>query len=143
MTSWVRQFCIYVKDLDRTIKFYETLGLSCTSRTKITDHITEAMLENPDKGGWIQLAQNTAHEGPIDMGTSVWKLYIYTDDCQGLYDKAMAAGYKSVSKPSRLDRWPVTMAYIEDPDGYVIELIERHEPAAAGGAGGSARDQNV
>jgi len=143
MTSWVRQFCIYVKDLDRTIKFYETLGLTCTSRTKITEDITEAMLENPDKGGWIQLAQNTAHPGPIDMGTSVWKLYIYTDDCQGLYDSAMAAGYKSVAKPSRLDRWPVTMAYIEDPDGYLIELIERHEPAGPGGAGGSARDQNL
>jgi hypothetical protein len=35
------------------------------------------------------------------------------------------------------------MAYIEDPDGYLIELIGRHEPAAPGGAGGSARDQNL
>jgi len=143
VTSWVRQFCIYVKDLDQTIKFYETLGLTCTARTVITEEITEAILENPEKGGWIQLAQNTAIEGPIDMGTSVWKLYVYSDDCQKIYDAAMAAGYKSVDPPRRLDRWPVIMAYIEDPDGYLIELLERLEPAGPGGAGGSPRDQNA
>src|SRR5271166_5134647 len=135
MTSWFRQFCIYVKDLDRTIKFYETLGFTCTSRTKITDEITEAMLENPDKGGWLQLAHNSRHEGPIDLGTSVWKLYVYTDDCQALHDRAVAAGYRSVEEPRPLDRWPVTMAYIEDPDGYLVEILERHERATPGGAG--------
>jgi len=143
MTSWFRQFCIHVKDLDRTIRFYETLGLTCTARTRITGEITEAILENPDKGGWIQLAQNDTIDGPIDMGTSVWKLYVYTDDCQGIFDAAMAAGYKAVDPPHKLDRWPVTMAYIEDPDGYLVELVQRHEQARPGGSGGSARDQNV
>ena len=142
MTSWFRQFCIYVKDIDTTIKFYETLGMTCTSRTQITDEIEEAVIENPEKGGWIQLAQNSAIEGPIDMGSSVWKLYVYCDDCQGVYDAAMAGGYRSVDPPHRLDRWPVTMAYIQDPDGYLIELLQRHVPAAPGGAGGSMRDQN-
>jgi lactoylglutathione lyase len=143
VTSWVRQFCIYVKDLDRTIAFYETLGLTCTARTKITDEITEAILENPEKGGWIQLAENTAIEGPIDMGSSVWKLYVYTDDCQKIYDAAMAAGYQSVDPPQQLDRWPVIMAYIQDPDGYLIELLQRLEPAESPNAGGTPRDQHV
>ena len=130
MTAWFRQFCIYVTDIERTIRFYETLGLSCTSRTKITEEISEAMIENPEKGGWIQLAQNSALGGPVTMGTSVWKLYVYTDDCQQVYDAAVEAGYKSVEPPRRLDRWPTTMAYIEDPDGYLIELLQRHEPMA-------------
>ena len=81
MTSWLRQYCIYVSDLDAAIAFWETLGLECTSRTVITDDITEAVLENPEKGGWIQLAHNKQHTGPIDMGTAMWKLYLYTDDC--------------------------------------------------------------
>jgi lactoylglutathione lyase len=29
--------------------------------------------------------------------------------------------------PTRLDRWPVTVAFVNDPDGYSIELIQRHE----------------
>ena len=40
MVSWFRQFCIHVSDIDATIAFYETLGLECTSRTKITDEST-------------------------------------------------------------------------------------------------------
>ena len=30
-------------------------------------------------------------EGPIDMGTAMWKLYVNTHDCQGVYDRAIAA----------------------------------------------------
>ena len=82
MVSWFRQFCIHVSDIDATIKFYETLGLECTSRTKITDDIDEAVIENPERGAWIQLAQNKTITPPIDMGTAMWKLYVYTDDCQ-------------------------------------------------------------
>jgi lactoylglutathione lyase len=143
MTSWFRQFCIYVSDIEATIRFYETLGLECTSRTVITDDISEAVIENPGKGGWIQLAHNKQHKGPIDMGSSVWKLYVYTDDCKGVYDRAMAAGYKSVSPPQRADRWPVTLAFITDPDGYLIELLQRHEPATQRNAGGTPRDQTL
>jgi len=143
MTSWFRQFCIYVSDIEATIRFYETLGLQCTSRTVITDDISEAVIENPGKGGWIQLAHNKQHEGPIDMGTSVWKLYVYTDDCQAVYDRAMAAGYESVSPPQKAERWPVTLAFINDPDGYLIEILQRHEPATQRNAGGTPRDQTL
>ena len=29
--------------------------------------------------------------------------------------------------PTRLDRWPVTVAFVNDPDGYSVELVERHD----------------
>jgi lactoylglutathione lyase len=29
--------------------------------------------------------------------------------------------------PMRLDRWPVTIAFVADPDGYQVELVQRHE----------------
>jgi lactoylglutathione lyase len=38
----------------------------------------------------------------------------------------------SVSEPARLDRWPVTVAFVKDFDGYLIELIEYHEGTPAG-----------
>ena len=143
MTSWLRQYCIYVSDLDAAIAFWETLGLECTSRTVITDDITEAVLENPEKGGWIQLAHNKQHTGPIDMGTAMWKLYLYTDDCHTrvYHSRAVAAGYESVTPPATPDHWPVTMAFVSDPDGYLVELLERHEPATERNAGGTTRDK--
>ena len=55
MESWLAQYCINVSDLDRTVSFYEALGLECTSRTDI-QVAKEAILENPNKGGKVQLA---------------------------------------------------------------------------------------
>jgi lactoylglutathione lyase len=124
--AWAGQYCIYVSDIEATIKFYETLGLAVASRTEI-DHAYEAVLDNPAKGGnRVQLAQQKEPVGAIDMGTAMWKLYFLTDDCVGLHDRMVEAGYESVTKPVRLDRWPTTMAFVADPDGYQIELVQLH-----------------
>lgn len=121
---WLGQYCLNVTDIDTTVAFYELLGLECTSRTEIP-HAHEAILEAPGRGGKLQLAQQVDQDGPIRMG-SMWKLYVDTDDCAGLHDAAVAAGHASVLAPMRLDRWPVTIAFVADPDGYQVELVQRH-----------------
>ena len=72
-----------------------------------------------------QLAQQLDADAPIDMGTAMWKLYVNTDDCAGLHQAAVDAGYTSTMAPLRMDRWPVTIAFLADPDGYAVELVER------------------
>jgi lactoylglutathione lyase len=79
----------------------------------------------------MQLAQQLAQAGPIDMGTAMWKLYVNTDDCAALFEKTVAAGCEVVSPPARLDRWPVTVAFVKDLDGYLLELIEYHQGTPA------------
>ena len=65
------------------------------------------------------------------MGTSMWKLYVHTDDCEGLHQSAVAAGHTSLVAPMKPDRWPVTISFLADPDGYQVELVERHpEPSS-------------
>ena len=56
----------------------------------------------------------------------MWKLYVNTDDCEGLHQAAVDAGHPSIVAPMRLDRWPVTIAFVGDPDGYQVELVQRH-----------------
>jgi catechol 2,3-dioxygenase-like lactoylglutathione lyase family enzyme len=124
--AWLNQYCVNVTDLASTIEFYETLGLECTSRTDIPG-VSEAILENPRQGGKIQLARHEVQQGRIDMGTSMWKLYVNTDDCHALHDTAVRAGYRSIDGPVRLERWPTTIAFVEDPDGYRLELVQRHQ----------------
>jgi lactoylglutathione lyase len=123
--AWLGQFCINVTNLERAIGFYEMLGLTCTSRTEIP-HAHEAIVEHPDRGSKLQLAQQVDQDGPVDMG-SLWKLYVNTDDCVGLHEQAVNAGHVSVGDPVRLDEWPVTVAFVADPDGYQIEIVQRHE----------------
>jgi predicted enzyme related to lactoylglutathione lyase len=123
--AWFGQFCVNVTDLDRSVAFYETLGLTCTSRTSIPD-AEEAIVEHPDKGGKLQLAQHHDQDGPIDMGTAMWKLYVNTDEIDAVHAAAVAAGHPSTMPPTRMERWPVTVGFVADPDGYAVELVERH-----------------
>jgi catechol 2,3-dioxygenase-like lactoylglutathione lyase family enzyme len=122
---WLGQCCLNVSDLDATVAFYELLGLACTSRTDIPG-AREAIVEQPGQGGKLQLAQHAQVAEPLRMG-SMWKLYVNTDDCTALHDRAVAAGHTSLVAPLRLDRWPVTIAFVADPDGYQVELVQRHE----------------
>jgi len=125
VAAWMGQYCINVTDLDRTVAFYEALGLECTSRTEIPSAF-EAIIENTEKGNKLQLAQQKETTGPIDMGTAFWKLYVNTDDIEATYAAGLAAGATTISAPERLERWPVTIAFISDPDGYQVELVQRH-----------------
>lgn len=122
---WLGQYCVNVSDIERSISFFEALGLACTSRTEI-DHAHEAILETPGKGSKMQLAQQLHTDGPLRMG-SMWKLYVNTDDCVALHSDAIAAGAASILDPIRLDRWPTTVAFVEAPDGYLVELVQRHQ----------------
>jgi predicted enzyme related to lactoylglutathione lyase len=124
MANWLGQYCINVTDIERTVSFYQALGLECTSRTEIPN-AWEAILENASKGGKLQLAQQKDQSGPIDMGNAFWKLYVNTDDVESTYRAALDAGATTVMEPQRLDRWPVTIAFVADPDGYQVELVQR------------------
>ena len=127
MENSLGQYCINVTDLDRSVEFWsEVIGIPVQSRTEIPT-AKEVVLQAEVGGSRIQLAQQLDQDGPIDMGSAMWKLYVDTEDCQGLYDKAIAWGCESVSEPQDLDRWPVTVAFIKDPDGYLIELLQNNE----------------
>jgi lactoylglutathione lyase len=127
MENSLGQYCIYVSDLDRSVAFWEgVVGIPVQSRTEIPG-VNEVVLQAEIGGSRLQLAQRLDDRAPIEMGTAMWKLYVDTEDCQALYDKAIAAGCESVSEPQQLDRWPVTVAFVKDPDGYLVELLENHE----------------
>ena len=61
----------------------------------------------------------------IDHGFALWKIYMNVDDCAAVHQRAVDAGFESTMEPARLDRWPVIVAFILDPDGYSIELVQR------------------
>lgn len=124
MKSWLGQFCLNVTDLERSVGFYTALGLVCTSRTEI-DQAWEAIVENPTGGSKLQLAQQKDRTEPFDLGTAFWKLYVNTRDVASMFDLAVTHGASVDSAPARLDRWPVVVGFVRDPDGYLVELVER------------------
>lgn len=125
MANVLGQYCINVTDLERTVAFYESLGLTNSSRTSI-EQADEAVLNAPGKGQKIQLAQQRANDGPIVHGNAFRKVHIHTTDLAGLWAKAVAAGHELVTEPHEIEGMPVSVGFLRDPDGYLVELIERH-----------------
>jgi lactoylglutathione lyase len=125
MNVSVDQFCINVSDLDRAVHFYETVvGLTVSHRIEIPG-VSEVILAGAT-GNRIQLAWHHDNQGAIEHGNALWKLYLATDDCAALYQRAIDAGSESVMAPQRLAEWPVTAAFVKDPDGYLIEILQHH-----------------
>ena len=136
MTQILGQFCINVRDIDRALEFWEGVcGLELQHRTEIPT-AWEAVVQSPHGGSRLQLAQQKEPEAgpdaPIDMGTAMWKIYVNTSDCRAVFDRAIAAGCESVTEPQSLERWPVTVAFVKDHDGYLIEFVEHHEGTRPG-----------
>jgi lactoylglutathione lyase len=126
----IDQYCINVTDLDKSLEFWEkALQLEITHRIE-TDEFTEIVLKGED-GNRIQLARHHAQTGPIEHGNGFWKLYLATDDCKGLFQRCVDVGAEVMSEPERLEHWPVTAAFVKDPDGYVVEILEHHGEAPA------------
>ena len=120
---------IYTRDLSKSAHFYETvLGLKITHRIQTPD-FDEVVLAG-ENGNRIQLARHLAQKGPIDHGNGFWKLYLQTDDCEELYKRCMDAGAESVTEPTQLEEWPVIAAFVKDPDGYLVEILETFGEAA-------------
>jgi lactoylglutathione lyase len=125
MASSVGQYCIYVSDIEHSERFYtEIIGLKVQSRTEIDD-VHEIVLAADDGGGRLQLAERYNGGQPVDHGFALWKIYMNVDDAMDVHDRAVAAGYTSTMVPEKLDRWPVIVGFINDPDGYSIELMQR------------------
>ncbi len=127
MATKVGQYCINVTDLDASVRFYEDIiGLKVQTRTQIPG-VNEVVLAADVGGGRLQLAHHLDRSGPIEHGNALWKIYMIVDDCAQVHQRALDAGFESTMEPERLERWPVTVAFILDPDGYSIELMQYHD----------------
>ena len=126
MATTVGQYCINVTDLERSERFYvDIIGLKVQTRTQIPN-VDEIVLAADVGGGRLQLAQWLERSDPIDHGTALWKIYMNVDDCVAVHKSAVDAGFASTMEPQRLERWPVTVGFIVDPDGYSVELVQTH-----------------
>jgi lactoylglutathione lyase len=72
----------------------------------------------------LELTYNYGVAG-YEMGTAFGHLAIGVPDIYGLCERLRAAGVKITREPGPVKFGTTLIAFIEDPDGYKIELIER------------------
>ncbi|CAK9155149.1 unnamed protein product [Ilex paraguariensis] len=117
-----------VGDLDRTIKFYtECLGMKLLRKRDIPEErYTNAFLGyGPEDSHFvIELTYNYGVDA-YDIGSGFGHFGIAVDDVAKTVELIKAKGGKVTREPGPVKGGSTVIAFIEDPDGYKFELLER------------------
>lgn len=120
---------IRVLDLDRSIDFYTRhLGMKVLRRTdypdgKFTNVFVGYGSENTETV--LELTHNWDQTAPYDLGTAFGHLAVAVPDIYAACQAMEHEGVKISRKPGPMKHGTTVIAFIEDPDGYKIELIEK------------------
>ena len=125
-----------VGDLQRSIDFYtKVLGMKLLRTSENPEYkYSLAFLgygSNPEHAE-LELTYNWGVD-KYEMGSAYGHIAISADDIYKTCEQVRAAGGNITREPGPVKGGTTVIAFITDPDGYKVELIER--PDHAGGAG--------
>ena len=119
---------IRASDMDRSIRFYEgLLGMELIKRSPIPKNRAEiAFLKDPNGEFALELTHYD-DQGEFEQAEYMKRTFDHlafrVDDLKGVVDKVKKEGYTVTDEPFELSagHW---LAFIEDPDGTLIELMQ-------------------
>jgi lactoylglutathione lyase len=117
-----------VGDLDRSIKFYtEVLGMQVLRRNDYPDgKFTLAFVGygSEEEGAVIELTYNWGVD-KYELGTAYGHIALAVPDAYAACNEIKARGGKVVREAGPMKHGTTVIAFVEDPDGYKVELIQR------------------
>ena len=125
-----------VGDLQRSIDFYtKVLGMKLLRTSENPEYkYTLAFLgygSNPEHAE-LELTYNWGVD-KYDMGNAYGHLAVSAEDIYAACDSVRASGGNITREPGPVKGGTSVIAFVTDPDGYKIELIERKHDAAGAG----------
>lgn len=119
---------IRVLDVDASIDFYTRhLGMKVLHRTDYPEgKFTNVFVGygDEDTNTVLELTHNWDQDVPYDLGSAFGHLAIGVPDIYAVCETMEKEGVKIPRKPGPMMHGTTVIAFIEDPDGYKIELIE-------------------
>ncbi len=117
-----------VGDLDRSIAFYtEILGMRLLRRQDYPEgRFTLAFVGYQDEkdGAVLELTYNWGVER-YELGTGFGHIALEVDDAYKACELVRARGGKVTREAGPMKHGTVVIAFVEDPDGYPIEFIQK------------------
>ena len=122
-----------VGDLDRSLQFYcDVLGMQLLRKKDYPGgKFTLAFVGyGPEsEGAVIELTHNWGTDS-YDIGDGYGHVALGVDDIYGTCDAIKARGGEVTREPGPMKHGTTVIAFVKDPDGYKIELIQRKEEPA-------------
>ena len=117
-----------VGDLQRSVRFYtDVLGmklLRTTDRPEQKYSLAFVGYDTEERSAVLELTYNYGVER-YEMGGAFGHIAIGVPDVAGTCAKVRSAGGKVTREPGPVKGGTSVIAFVEDPDGYKIEFIER------------------
>ena len=117
---------IRVKDIDKSLRFYtEVMGLK---QVKTMELPVATLYFLTDEVGCCTIELTYNHElpeGGYTMGTYFGHLAFETDNMDAFTKKLAASGLDYKRPPFYIKPEGPRIAFLDDPDGFAIEIIER------------------
>lgn len=118
---------IRVVDLDKSIEFYtNVLGMSVLDRFENQEYrYSPVFVGSPDQpdGATIELTYNW-DAGSYDLGNAFGHIALGCEDIYAACEQIKALGGNVTREPGPMKGGETHIAFIKDPDGYPIELIQ-------------------
>jgi len=117
-----------VGDLKRSVDFYtKVLGMKLLRTTDRPDQkysLAFVGYDDEERAAVLELTYNYGVD-KYEMGGAFGHIAIGVPDVAGACNKVRAAGGKVTREPGPVKGGTSVIAFVEDPDGYKIEFIER------------------
>ena len=117
-----------VLDLDRSLRFYrDVLGMEESYRLDFPDFAL-AYLRNIENDFEIELTHNKGRQEPYTHGTGYGHIAVVVSGVSAERDRIVQLGYEAadVKEFTRDGELLARFFFVQDPDGYKIEVLERH-----------------
>jgi len=126
-----------VGNLQRAIDFYtQVLGMTLLRQSENPEYKYSLAFLGFDGGNpgqaEIELTYNWGVES-YEIGTAYGHIALGVPDVYASVEKIKAAGGNVTLEPGPVKGGTTVIAFVTDPDGYKIELIQRASEAAGGG----------
>ena len=119
---------IRVLDLDKAVSFYDkAFGLKVADKFDFDD-FTLVYLRNDENDFEIELTLNKGQTEPYTHGDGYGHIAVCVDDCHAEHTRMTKLGFKpnDVKEFNRDGELMARFFFVQDPDGYKIEVLEKH-----------------
>jgi lactoylglutathione lyase len=116
--------CYRIGEIDRSVAFYEALGMEEIGRMPIREEAINVFMGFPGDGPRLELTYNHGVDS-YELGTGYNHVAITVENLDEVLPQLAEQGIAPERPPYTVREGGSRLCFVRDPDGYRIELIER------------------
>lgn len=120
---------VRVRNLEQSLAFYRLLGMHELRRKDVPEGkytlVFIGFADNASGQAEIELTYNWGQDDGYDVGTGFGHFAVGVLDVAAVVERIRAGGGKVTREAGPVKFGTTVIAFVEDPDGYKVELIEQ------------------